>query len=254
MFLIIFENKHDALVNQNAVMTRKPFSHIISLVGGGNLPVNGGYLALWVMRNFGALFLVKLYKPLTSRRGMIWEALTLHDITAVLINLVHYVLPYLRISVYRRKHVIVDHVDKGQSMGHATPTAIIETIIQLLSHRYTVTRVSCLSHNDVMTWKCFPHYVGHRRTHPQWGWVIQIIDIDCNFHYLYHFPYMNYWSLSHSTFTSDGQAFRNSTPLPPGNALKSYIVCQYPTSAATRDRVEQQYQKQCRPIFSWFLM
>ena len=201
-------------------MTRKLFPHIISLVGGGNLPVTGGYLPLWVMRNFGALFLVKLYKPFTSRRVMIWEALTLHDITAVLIYLVHYVLPYLRVSLYRMKHVIFYHVDNGQSMGHATPTAIIETIIQLLSHRYTVTRISCLSHNDVIAWQCFPHYVDHRRTYPQRAWVIQIIDIDCSVHYLYHFPYMNYWSLSHSTFISDGQAFRNSTPLPSGNAIK----------------------------------
>ena len=128
------------------------------------------------------------------------------------------------------------YVSGKRPMGHATLTTIIETIIQLLSHRYTVTRISCLSHNDVMTWKCFPHYVGHRRTHPQRVWVIQIIDIDCNVHYLYHFPYMNYWYIPHLTFTNDGQDFRNSTPLPSGNALKSYTVCQYPTSAATRDR------------------
>ena len=42
--------------------------------------------------------------------------------------------------------------------------------------------------------------------------------------------------MPHSTFTNDGQAFRNSTPLPSGNALQADTVCQYPTSAATGDK------------------
>ena len=147
-------------MNHIAVMTRKVFLHFIYLVGESTshrwLPNDVSYVEIWC------------FFPCQTPQAMWW----FERPWRYMISLQYwYTLSTMFSPIYGYKVIgwnvlIVDHVDKEHSMGHATLTVINGTIIQLLSHLHTVARISCLSHNDVMTWTYFPHYVDYRRTHP----------------------------------------------------------------------------------------